>query len=328
METHPDRGWVEGIEEVVFSMNTSVARTTGVQPFEAVFAHKANVNERLLARLAEQDMLDEAVVDEHLIQHPDPSFNEQQDISILADVDQQDIAASDDSPVDSPVNSPVTVTMEEVVLGFGDQSTMPGVEPCSAIVPDVPSQPLLARLITPKNKRCRPASHNETPHQKVRRIALDNFVKSANRQQVNYDRQHGQFKDFEIGDNVGLRIDKTDRTNTSMKVVPCKVLEHTHGKIRVFNKHGIINVTFNKSDLSDLTNCFIEELENIDITKLTPIPLTTASRITSGWQTDVPMKKTICKCNGTCSTLKCPCKKAGVPCATKCHVGRACANKM
>ena len=47
---------------------------------------------------------------------------------------------------------------------------------------------------------------------------------------------------------------KIDRTNTSMNIMPCKILEKTNNRFRIYSASGILNTTFSHTDLIDMRN--------------------------------------------------------------------------
>ena len=62
----------------------------------------------------------------------------------------------------------------------------------------------------------------DTPRQKIRKVATDNYLKAANKQQVNSDANR-LTKEYCVGDTVGISIHEVDRTNTDARLLPCKV---------------------------------------------------------------------------------------------------------
>ena len=72
---------------------------------------------------------------------------------------------------------------------------------------------------------------------------------------------------YSVGDTVGVRIHKVDRTNTSKKLLPCKILEETstRDRFRVYSKDGILATTFAHTDLIDFRNVKFDDLETIVI---------------------------------------------------------------
>ena len=67
---------------------------------------------------------------------------------------------------------------------------------------------------------------------------------------------------YSVGDTVGVRIHKVDRTNTSKKLLPRKILEETstRDRFRVYSKDGILATTFAHTDLIDFRNVKFDDL--------------------------------------------------------------------
>ena len=156
-------------------------------------------------------------------------------------------------------------------------------------------------------------------------MANENFIKSANRQQVNFDRQKGKMSEnYELGDTVGVRIDKVDRTNTSIKIMPCKVYEKTNDKFKVYTKSGLVEGAFNATDLVDMRNINYSSLQSTKPDNLQKLSLTTAFKLHTEWRSK---SSSICKCKKDgCSTKRCACRKNNNTCSTKCHPGQRCGN--
>lgn len=176
-----------------------------------------------------------------------------------------------------------------------------------------------------------PVEITETPHSKIRRIATDNYLKAANRQQINFDaKKANRTTSFSPSDTVGIHIHEVDRTNTDPKILPCKVLHvdsnHRDKSYKLYTSGGTLRQTFKSEDLVDLRNIHFPELQDVDIDSLMEISVIQASRLHTSWAS----KGTpVCTCKGNCSSVKCKCKRARVPCSTKCHrasVG-SCRNK-
>jgi hypothetical protein len=164
----------------------------------------------------------------------------------------------------------------------------------------------------------------DTPHSKVRKIATDNYLKAANRQQVNFDaKAKNLVKTYSIGDTVGIRINEVDRTNTDPRVLPCKVMEvNQKGQdtiYKIYTAGGILKNRFKSEDLVDMRNVCFPSLQNLDVETLEEVTLIQASRKTTGWQATTTQGSSVCACKGSCVGNRCKCKKAGIPCSTKCH---------
>ncbi len=83
---------------------------------------------------------------------------------------------------------------------------------------------------------------------------------------------------------MGVTVPKIDRTNTSMKIMPCKILEKTNNRFRIYSASGIINTTFSHTDLIDMRNRDFPKLQNIDPANLQKVSFTKAARDNSGFQ--------------------------------------------
>lgn len=184
-------------------------------------------------------------------------------------------------------------------------------------------------------EKTKPVDDTDTPHGKIRRVATDNYLKAANRQQVNYDgKVHHLMKYYTPGDTVGIRINEVDRTNTDPRILPCKVLEVTNkGQdtvYTVYSSAGKLKPTFRSEDLVDMRNVCFPGLQNLDVQDLDEVTLIQAARKNSGWQASTTKGSTVCCCKGSCVSNRCKCKKAALPCSTKCHpsIVGVCQNKQ
>lgn len=87
--------------------------------------------------------------------------------------------------------------------------------------------------------------------------------------------------------------------------------------------HGIINDWFSSTDIIDLSETVSAELRQLDTTKLSNITFIQACQAFTYFKS-----MDSCKCTGSCDTNRCPCKKRGVFCCSKCHRGKcsSCSN--
>jgi hypothetical protein len=179
-----------------------------------------------------------------------------------------------------------------------------------------------------------PVESVENRHSKIRKLATDKYLKSANRQQVNFDSKMAKKSiSYNENDTVGIRIHEVDRTNTDPKLLPCKVqtvekkTTENGSEIvyKLFTNKGKLKNTFKQADLIDLRNVQFDTLLDVDIESLEDISVIQASRQVTNWAKGA----SVCTCRGKCNTAKCKCKRAAVPCSTKCHPKstRSCLNK-
>jgi hypothetical protein len=116
-------------------------------------------------------------------------------------------------------------------------------------------------------------------HSEIRKRATKTYLSNANKKI----KIHDQFiKDlslcFSIGDYVGVKIDKVDRTNTDPKILPSIVLEKQHDKIKIACEFGIINQWWSLDSIVPLSTV-PETIVNLDTSQLKEISLITSSRL-------------------------------------------------
>jgi hypothetical protein len=126
-------------------------------------------------------------------------------------------------------------------------------------------------------------------------------------------------KHYSIGDTVGIKIHKVNRTNTDSKILPCKVLDikiinDSKSLCKIFSKDGILKNLYSEDDLVDLRTVCFPGLNSVNPDSLNEISHIQACQ----------KNKNVSKCN----TLRCSCRKANLQCSTKCHTNnRKCENK-
>ena len=174
-------------------------------------------------------------------------------------------------------------------------------------------------------------TETDTPHAKVRREARTNYLQTAHQQNILHQNlTRSQQKDLNVSDNVGIKINNVDRTNTEAKFLPCKILEKkplANSPYKLYSATGIIKTRFQSQDLIEMKSVHFPSLETVDPTQLPEITLIQASRDNTKWKTPAP-DGSRCSCKGSCITNKCRCKKAGLKCSTKCHPSNQCQNKF
>ena len=105
-------------------------------------------------------------------------------------------------------------------------------------------------------------------HKRIRNEAEEAYIKTiAKREKLYDDAQH--LRQFQIGELVGLRIDKVNRTNTKPKILPCKVIsiQSSSDNINTYcfcTTKCILTSKHYANDLIDLRKCSFSELYTID----------------------------------------------------------------
>jgi hypothetical protein len=171
------------------------------------------------------------------------------------------------------------------------------------------------------------AHASDNRHKRIRDEAEADYLKSVGKRQKLYDNAVKQ-QLYELGDLVGLQIDRVDRTNTTPKILPCKVISvHSSTNDCVMYKlctlKGILSVLYGVQDLLDLRKCNFAELRSVDPTVLPTIAFTQACKeyVSEG----INSVAEACHCSGKCATKSCPCKANDVKCCSKCHPKKKCA---
>ena len=226
--------------------------------------------------------------------------------------------SSEDNP-EAPVVTPIVVNTDDPCPHTTSLPLSPHV---SLLVPDAPTYTeLMPVRLTPQKR----TQFTDSPrHAKVRKIATTHYLAAANRQQVNFDSKSNK-NSIDVGTNVAISIDSIDRTNTSAKILPCKVMDINNQWCTLYSTTGILDTKFHSDTLTILNNVSFPELEETDPNTLPLVKLTTAVRAYSGW-TSITTGSSICKCKTGCKTGRCPCKNNSLKCGTKCHRNMSCQN--
>ncbi|CAF4532074.1 unnamed protein product [Rotaria socialis] len=107
-----------------------------------------------------------------------------------------------------------------------------------------------------------------------------------------------------IGDFVGLRIDKVDRTNTNPKLLPCVIIAKEEEKEKLACVHRVINQWWTFTSLVGLFTV-PHELTHLKLEDLQEIPMITASKL----YVRGAVNGICCSCKGGCKTKQCACKR-------------------
>ena len=167
-------------------------------------------------------------------------------------------------------------------------------------------------------------------HKRLRDEAEADYLKAIAKRQKLYDNAIKQ-QQYAVGDLVGLQVDRVDRTNTTPKILPCKVIS-THSSTndlimyKLCTLKGILSASYGVEALLDLRKCNFTELRGVDPATLPTIAFTQACKEYMSVETD--LLAGACQCAGKCATKSSPCKAKDVKCCSKCHPKKkgGCAN--
>ncbi|CAF3798384.1 unnamed protein product [Adineta steineri] len=119
----------------------------------------------------------------------------------------------------------------------------------------------------------------ELPHMAIRAKAADVYLTRATRQQHAHQARLQSLKDkCNVGDFVGLRIDKVDRTNTDPKILPCVVIELNNERVKLACVYGIIDQWWSIDSVTGLSAVPVE-LINLKVDELRELSMITASKL-------------------------------------------------
>ena len=160
-------------------------------------------------------------------------------------------------------------------------------------------------------------------HKRIREEAEESYLHNAHAQFTRYmNRSCKRQRNYSVGDIVGLKVSDVDRTNTSSTILPCKIIgfkdEGAEKFYNVTTMNSIIQESFVSTSFLDLTASNFSTLRELNIDSLSTITFIQACQLYTNFKSG-----DTCKCNGSCTTNRCQCKKNGRKCCTKCHGGNS-----
>ena len=162
------------------------------------------------------------------------------------------------------------------------------------------------------------------PHFYVRSKAADVYLARTTRQQLAHKAHMQLLQDkCNIGNFVGLPIDKVDRTNTDPRLLPCVIIAKEAEKVKLACVNGIINHWWTLNVLVGLTGVPYE-LIHLQLDELKEISMITAFKL----YVRGAINGTCCSCKGGCKTKQCICKPSQAFCSTKCHRNTSCCKNV
>ncbi|CAF3273316.1 unnamed protein product [Rotaria socialis] len=324
--------WASGLGPVVYSINTSIAKMTSKTPYEVVFGQASRSNFEMWKIISESGVEDEENLPDDFIEaltelhqcdtsNSDTSnsndFGKNNQLHVI-DANNQLLLRTPQSPASSCIPDTIIVanTLEKILEVISMN--------CSRSLFDLAYNALSQDVSNINNSENNPNLITNTPnsrHKTIRDEAEVNYLKSIAKKQKLYDDVVKQQK-YELGDLVGLHIDRVDRTNTTPKILPCKVIfihtsANNYAMYKLCTLKGILSVSYGVQDLLDLRNSDFADLRHVDATALPTIAFTQACK--EYLSVGINPIAEACNCNGKCATKYCPCKAKRVKCCTKCH---------
>ncbi|CAF3013450.1 unnamed protein product, partial [Rotaria sp. Silwood2] len=266
MEDRNTTFWTTCLLPAIYSMNTSLARGVNMTPYEIVFGQKPRVDHELWKLIEEQDI----------------EFEEDLPASI------RERLAEDGTSEPFSSNSTIRLsishaTSESTEPPQAAESTQEP-EPSQAAPPIQEPEPTQAiDTLNNNNTETKQIADDitstTTRHSEIRKRATKTYLSNANKRIKIHDEL---IKDLSlkclIGEYVGIKINKVDRTNTDPKIVPAVILEKKDDKIKVACEFGIINQWWSLDSVA-LLSTVPENLVNLQTNELKEISFITASRL-------------------------------------------------
>ncbi|CAF1659196.1 unnamed protein product, partial [Didymodactylos carnosus] len=157
-------------------------------------------------------------------------------------------------------------------------------------------------------------------HSSIRKRAAETYLSHANKKIKAYDDSRNELsKLMTVGDFVGIKIDKVDRTNTEPKILPCTIVEKKEHTVKVACVFGIIDAWWSFDDVIFLSSV-PNDLVTLKLNDLDEITLITASRLYVRGNAN----GMVCSCKSGCKSKHCKCVRNNVKCSTKCHKANIC----
>ncbi|CAF1545738.1 unnamed protein product [Didymodactylos carnosus] len=268
--------WMQStrLAPVVYAINASEAQSISKTPYEVVFGQKPRSDFEMWKLLSETGIDDEEKLPVEFID----ALNE--------------VACGESDLVSQPTQRAKEVTTAVPSVFDAIQLTSTTISPTTTTDFERSHSPLSLNLICHKGndresdevaKCCNAMNHEEvscfpstlfstdntnsnsgdnnssTPdrHKRIRDEAEEAYMKTIAKRQRLYDDAQ-KLRQYQIGDLAGLKIHEVDRTNTTPKLLPCKVISiqsssdnmHTY---RLCTTKCVLSSRYGVNDLKDLT---------------------------------------------------------------------------
>jgi hypothetical protein len=156
-------------------------------------------------------------------------------------------------------------------------------------------------------------------HELIRKSARTNYLKSQSKRQKIYDEHLQKIADsYKNGDLVGIAINKVDRTNCDPKIMPCIIEKRSDNTdtpmYHLISPFGRLTNSFPVHQLIPMSGISSSILEETKFENLNTISFVQASKLFARGN-----PAGTCDCKMKCRTKICPCRRASIPCSTKCH---------
>ncbi|CAF1544076.1 unnamed protein product [Rotaria sordida] len=310
--------WPSGLGPVMYAINISVARTINQTPFEVVFEQQPRTDDYTWKCIETHLKTNQPIEPSHVILEedlPDDIFD------MIKQVDE--IEGPPIDPQTNNSNEEPTCTNVASTTNTNDQQPQNNKEEIRSDF-NIDHEELVDSTTCLSNVlESKAASIAVNRHKRIRENTEECYLNNAHSQLTKYiSKSSKRQRTYHVGDIIGLKVSDVDRTNTSSTILPCKIVDSKDQDGEVFynvaTMNGIIKESFQSIVFLDITASNFTALRILNIDSLSSISFIQACQIYTNFKS-----ADTCKCNGSCSTNRCQCKKKDRKCCSKCHGGNS-----
>lgn len=334
MRDNKTSSWSVGLPFVQWALNTTYHEAIKMQPYEAVFGHKARMGlkskipreflEKITNGIFEEDMI--MALQENQGQpsaEPEPRTETTLEmVNIVEEGNQTEIISGSvehgteyfvmDVVDDSSLNLD---DVNVVVASFGllENTQEPGKNPEQS-VEDETTSPTSVEMDFPDSNK---VDEEEHPVKRFRAMAARHLLDQAEKM-VN--RSNKKLGVLNKGDNVLVTVSEFDRGRGDPPNLIGVVIQEKEGKYKIGTKHGIIQNWLERNSLATTKYAKLS-VNDVPLSKETSVrELVRLGSVGTGQG----YKR--CTCKKDCKSARCKCFKNGFVCNSACHFGKTCLN--
>ena len=164
----------------------------------------------------------------------------------------------------------------------------------------------------------------DSRHKRTRQEAREALKRSCARMVKNHNKQ-SKVRFFNVGDPVGVKVERSDRCNVDRELTPCLVVQvNGRGQCQLRCDTGVLETLYYPDDLAPYPKDYVGKFNFSALDDLEGVPRlkhVTASKA----QSYAKVSAVSCGCSSLkCCTHQCKCFASGVGCTSRCHRGKKC----
>ncbi|CAF2057370.1 unnamed protein product [Rotaria magnacalcarata] len=221
LDTNVTNDWPSGLGPIMFSINTSVARTINQTPFEVVFGQQPRTDDYTWKCIVAHLKNNEPVESNYVILEED----------LPADI--FEIIKQPDETEDPLIDPPTNNSNEEPICSNIVSTTTPQDRQIQNNEEEIRSDSNIDHEEFIDSTNCvsdvveskdEPADANR--HKRIRENTEECYLNNANSQLTRYiNKSSKRQRTYHVGDIVDLKVSDVDHTNTSSTILPCKIVD-------------------------------------------------------------------------------------------------------